>query len=163
MVDTTKIENKTRATRVRRRRRLLWLKDMAGQPLLQQRVGLDGMRLCWLRGKLRENGKFCLSHSGLDLSLMCQGQDFWQAVISAGAEQAGLGAWVKTWCLNCFLHGKLSRYIKWRENPSILEYPPWLVCTRLCEEFMVKILGTYHCLAETQGKFNPIFLFWFED
>lgn len=35
---TTKIEHKTRASRVRRRRRrrLVWLKDTAGQPLQQQ-------------------------------------------------------------------------------------------------------------------------------
>lgn len=46
----------------------MWLKDMARQPQQQQGVGLGGMRLCWLRGKLRENEKFCLSHSGLDLS-----------------------------------------------------------------------------------------------
>lgn len=86
---TTKIEHKNRATRVRRRRRLLWLKDMAGQHC----SSTQGVRVGW-------DCAFCMGN-----------------------------------------YPEIQDAI---ENPSILEYPPQLLCTNLCEEFMVKILGTYH-------------------
>lgn len=115
VVDTT---NKKSHWRVRRRR-LVWLKDMARQPLQQQ---FEWIWMRWDCISWGEKWEKIKSSIWVTMGSICQlhiwdGISERQAAILVWAEEAGLGAWVETWHLNCLLQGELSRNIKCKRKP----------------------------------------------
>lgn len=104
------------------RRKLVWPKDMARQPLQSHFEWIWMIRFHYSSKKGRENERFCLSHNELNLSDMYWGWDFWETGYNFSLSRGGRSGsvWVEMLHLNCHLQGKLSRHTWCRRKPIYL-------------------------------------------